>query len=61
MESNSKIYTTTLFGLSSALTAHELANKNTSTIETAILDHGTIKMNNILPRVPSNQNIAKDK
>lgn len=61
MESNSKIYSSSLFGRSSGLTATELAQKNTSTIETAILKSGGTKMNNVLPRVPSNQDIAKDK
>lgn len=61
MTSNSQIYTTTLFGLSSGKTAYEIALKGTNTIEAGILDQGITKMNNILPRLPSNQNIAKDK
>ena len=61
MISNSKIFSTTLFGSSSGLTSAELTAKNTSTIETYLQQQGMNKLNNRIPSVPSNQGKARDK
>jgi hypothetical protein len=61
MISNSKIFSTTLFGSSSGLTPDELTAKNTSTIETYLQQQGTNKLSNRIPKIPSNQGKAKDK
>jgi hypothetical protein len=60
MVSNSQIFTTTVFGNSSGLTQEQLNQKNTSTIEEIYNERIVSKMNNLRPRVPSNQQIAKD-
>lgn len=60
MESNSKIFTNTVFGTSSGMTAAEIAEKNTSTQETYLKSSTASSMNTTLPRVPSNQRKVKD-
>lgn len=60
MESNSQIFTTTVFGNSSGLTQEELNQKNTETIELVYQERIISKMNNRQPIVPSNQKLAKD-
>jgi len=61
MDSNSKIFTTTVFGNSSSYTREELAVLQTQTQETYLLQSGIANMRATLPKVPSNQGIAKDK
>jgi hypothetical protein len=61
MISNSKIFTTSVFGNSSSLTSEELAAKNTKTVQEYYGQYQLLKMNSVLPNVPSNQGIAKDK
>jgi hypothetical protein len=61
MISNSKIFTTSVFGTSSSLTSEELAMKNTETVQEYYGQYQLLKMNSALPNVPSNQGIAKDK
>jgi hypothetical protein len=61
MDSNSKIFTTTVFGNSSSYTREELAALQTQTQETYLLQSGIANMRAKLPKVPSNQGIAKDK
>jgi hypothetical protein len=60
MESNSQIFTTTVFGNSSGLTQEQLNQKNTETVEMVYQERIISKMNNRQPIVPSNQHIAKD-
>lgn len=61
MSSNSKIFTTTVFGKSSANTAANLSKTNTSTIQSYYSQYSLIKMNNKLIKVPSNQTKVKGK
>ena len=61
MESNSKIFTTTVFGNSSGQTAQELAAKDRATQEKYLSTSTTSSMNTRVPRVPSNQRIARNK
>jgi hypothetical protein len=61
MDSNSQIFTTTVFGNSSSYTREELAALLTQTQEAYLLQSGIANMRATLPKVPSNQGIAKDK
>lgn len=61
MESNSSIFSTSVFGVNSGDTTANIMAKNTQTIETFFVNQGTTKMNNKTPVVPSNQRIARDK
>lgn len=61
MISNSQIFTTTVFGESSAMTAQELAQKNTATVEQYLRSYSDSNMRTKIPVVPSNQKIAKDR
>jgi hypothetical protein len=59
--SNSKIFTDAVFGLSTSKTANELTANDTHAQET-YLEAGTVSnMSTRVPRVPSNQRVAKDK
>jgi hypothetical protein len=60
MESNSQIFTSTVFGNSSGLTREEMNQKNTETIELVYQEQVVSKLNNQRSIVPSNQRIAKD-
>lgn len=60
IESNSKIFTTTLFGNGSDTSAVDLVEKNLTTVETYLGSSGISNLGTIQPRVPSNQKIAKD-
>lgn len=60
MESNSQIFTSTVFGNSSGLTREEMNQKNTETIELVYQEQVVSKLNNRRSIVPSNQRIAKD-
>ncbi len=61
IQSNSKIFTTTLFGTSTNQTSTDLASKNLATQEEYLGSSGISNLGTRLPRVPSNQQIAKDK
>jgi len=60
MQSNSQVFTTTVFGTGSGLTQDQLNQKNTNTIEGIYKERIVSKMNNLQPTIPSNQQIAKD-
>jgi hypothetical protein len=60
LQSNSKIFTTTLFGSGTNTTAESLSDKNLTTSEKYLGSSGVSNMGTILPRLPSNQKIAKD-
>jgi hypothetical protein len=61
MTSNSAVYTTRIFGTGSGESQTTLVDRNTSTLEVVFERQGLTKMNNKIPRVPSNQGKAKDK
>lgn len=60
IQSNSKIFTTTLFGNGTNDTANNLVNKNLTTQQEYLGSSGISHMGTRLPRVPSNQRVAKD-
>lgn len=60
IQSNSKIFTTALFGSSTDQTITDLADKNLSTQEIYLGSSGISNLGTRVPRVPSNQKIAKD-
>jgi hypothetical protein len=60
IQSNSKIFTTTLFGVGTNDTSGNLVNKNLTTQQEYL---GSSRISNLgtrLPQVPSNQRVAKD-
>jgi hypothetical protein len=59
LESNSKIFTDTVFGVGSNRSAADLTEKNTATQETYLSSSSYSNMSTRLPRVPSNQRVAK--
>lgn len=61
IQSNSKIFTTTLFGTGSNETATSISNTILTTQQKYLGSSGFSNLGTILPRVPSNQRIAKDK
>jgi hypothetical protein len=61
IQSNSKIFTTTLFGVGTNDTGGNLASKNLTTQQEYLGSSGISNLGTQLPRVPSNQRIAKDK
>ena len=61
MTSNSTIFSSTVFGNSSALTKEELIAKDMSTVELYMKEYSDSSMRTQIPRVPSNQRVAKDK
>lgn len=61
MTSNSAIFTTTVFGNSSAMTAKELAENNRQTQEKFLLQRSSSNLGTKMPAVPTNQGIAKEK
>jgi len=61
MTSNSSIFTNTLFGNSSGATAAELTAKDRTVQEAYLATSSASSMKTIIPTVPSNQRIAKDK
>jgi hypothetical protein len=61
MESNSKIFSSSVFGNSSGVTAAELSENNRKTQEKYLGSSTASSLSTRLPRVPSNQRIAKDK
>lgn len=60
MESNSKIFTDTVFGLGTDATTNELVEKDRSTQETYLETSTYSNLGTKPPRVPSNQRVAKD-
>jgi hypothetical protein len=60
IQSNSKIFTTTLFGVGSDESSMALIEKNLDTIETYLGSAGISNLGTKQPRLPSNQRIAKD-
>ena len=60
MTANSAIFTTSLFGTSSGLTANQQAALNTATQETYLAKASTSNMRTTIPPVPSNQRYMKD-
>lgn len=62
LQSNSKIFSTSLFGTGTNDIAANLVSKNLTTTEKYLDSSGGISnMGTMRPRVPSNQRIAKDK
>jgi hypothetical protein len=61
MDSNSKIFTETIFGVSSGSTAEVLASNDRNTQEKYLNSGALSSMSTRVPRVPSNQKIARDK
>jgi hypothetical protein len=59
LESNSKIFTDTVFGVGTDQTSTDLVDKDTSTQETYLSSSSYSNMSTQLPRVPSNQRVAK--
>ena len=60
IQSNSKIFTTTLFGVGSDQSSSDLVDKNLNTIETYLGSSGISNLGTKPPRLPSNQRIAKE-
>jgi hypothetical protein len=58
-QSNSQIFTNTVFGTSTDQTVNELVDKNLATQETYLSSSSYSNMSTQLPRVPSNQRVAK--
>jgi hypothetical protein len=61
MIANSEIFTSTVFGTSSGMTAKEMSDKNRTTQESFLAQNSASSLRTQMPRVPSNQRIAKDK
>lgn len=60
MTANSAIFSTSLFGTSSGLTADAQAAVDTATQETFLTKTSTSNMGTTIPAVPSNQRYMKD-
>lgn len=60
MTANSSIFTTSLFGTSSGLTANDQAALDTATQETFLGKTSTSNMGTTIPAIPSNQRYMKD-
>lgn len=60
LQSNSKIFTTTLFGTGTDLDVEELVAKNLETEEKYLGSSSISNMGTRLPTLPSNQKVAKD-
>ena len=60
IQSNSKIFSTSLFGLSTNQEASAMTEKDLSTMIEYLQSSGISNMGTKLPRVPSNQRVAKD-
>lgn len=58
-ESNSKIFTDTVYGTSTDSTSADLTEKERTTQETYLSSSSYSNMSTRLPRVPSNQRVAK--
>jgi len=60
IQSNSKIFTTTVFGLGTNDISANLVNKNLTTQEEYLASSGISNLGTVLPKIPSNQRVAKD-
>jgi hypothetical protein len=60
IQSNSKIFTTALFGTSTNDTSGNLVSKNLTTQQEYVGSSVISNLGTRLPRVPSNQRVAKD-
>jgi hypothetical protein len=60
IQSNSKIFTTTLFGNGTNDTSANLTNKNRTTQQEYLGSSGISNLGTTFPQVPSNQRVAKD-
>lgn len=60
MTANSAIFTTSLFGTGSGLTADDQTAVNTATQETFLSKTNTSNMKTTVPQIPSNQRYMKD-
>jgi len=60
IQSNSKIFSSTLFGMSTDQQPANLVNKDLATITEYLQSSGISNLGTKLPRVPSNQRVAKD-
>ncbi len=60
LESNSKIFTDTVFGVGTNQSAADLTEKDRTTQETYLASSSYSKLSTRVPRVPSNQRVAKD-
>lgn len=60
IQSNSKVFTTTVFGLSTNQTSSDITGKNRTTQEQVLESSSFSNLRTQMPRVPSNQKIAKD-
>jgi hypothetical protein len=58
-QSNSKIFTNTVFGQGTNATSNDLVEKDRSTQETYLESSAYSNLGTQLPRVPSNQRVAK--
>lgn len=61
IQSNSKIFTTTLFGSGTNDTAGNLVSKNLITQQEYLGSSGVSHLGTRVPAVPSNQRVAKDR
>jgi hypothetical protein len=61
MISNSKIITSSIFGVSSGKTAQELEDINRQALEKLLNENNYSSLASVRPRVPSNQRIATEK
>lgn len=61
IQSNSKIFTNAVFGTSTNLTAPELVENDRLTQEKYLSSSNFSNLGTRLPRVPSNQRVAKGK
>lgn len=60
MADNSKVFDSTTNSSISGMTGSTYSNMQTNQLELFIKEYPNTKMNNDLPRVPSNQGILKD-
>jgi hypothetical protein len=60
IQSNSKIFTTALFGAGTNDTTGNLVSKNLTAQQEYVGSSGISHLGTQLPRVPSNQRVAKD-
>jgi hypothetical protein len=60
IQSNSKIFTTAVFGLGTNETSANLVNKNLSTQQEYLSSSKVSNLGTRLPQLPSNQRVAKD-
>jgi hypothetical protein len=61
MTANSQIFSSSVFGNSSGLTSDQLSENNRKTQEKYLGSSTASSMSTRVPRVPSNQRIARDK